>query len=156
MKKLASLAIVGSVMLLGICGTAHAQTGKRNLAQEETNRTLVLEFYDTFFNLHKVDEAAKVVAEDYIQHNPTVPDGKEPFVSYYRDFFKKTPGSRARIIRSAVEGDIVWLHVHSVNDEKDRGEAGLDVFRVKDGKIVEHWDVIQAVPETAENRNTMF
>lgn len=93
MKKLASLAIVGSVMLLGICGTAHAQTGKRNLAQEETNRTLVLEFYDTFFNLHKVDEAAKVVAEDYIQHNPTVPDGKEPFVSYYRDFFKKTPGS---------------------------------------------------------------
>ncbi|RRD68711.1 hypothetical protein EII23_12280 [Desulfovibrio sp. OH1186_COT-070] len=81
-------------MLLGICGTAHAQTGKRNLAQEETNRTLVLEFYDTFFNLHKVDEAAKVVAEDYIQHNPTVPDGKEPFVSYYRDFFKKTPGSR--------------------------------------------------------------
>lgn len=156
MKKLASLAIVGSVMLLGICGTAHAQTGKRNLAQEETNRTLVLEFYDTFFNLHKVDEAAKVVAEDYIQHNPTVPDGKEPFVSYYRDFFKKTPGSRARIIRSAVEGDIVWLHVHSVNDEKDRGEAVLDVFRVKDGKIVEHWDVIQAVPETAENSNTMF
>ncbi|WP_221620376.1 MULTISPECIES: hypothetical protein [unclassified Desulfovibrio] len=64
--------------------------------------------------------------------------------------------SRARIIRSAVEGDIVWLHVHSVNDEKDRGEAVLDVFRVKDGKIVEHWDVIQAVPETAENSNTMF
>ncbi len=110
----------------------------------------------TLSNLHKVDEAAKVVAEDYIQHNPTVPDGKEPFVSYYRDFFKKTPGSRARIIRSAVEGDIVWLHVHSVNDEKDRGEAVLDVFRVKDGKIVEHWDVIQAVPETAENSNTMF
>lgn len=156
MKKLMSLAIVGAILLLGIGGTASARAARRNIAQEEANRALVLEFYDTFFNLHKVDEAAKAVAEDYIQHNPTVPDGKEPFVSYYRDFFKQTPGSAVRIVRSAVDGDIVWLHVHSVNDEKDRGEAVLDVFRVKDGKIVEHWDVIQAVPGTAENENTMF
>ena len=143
-------------MLVSICGAAFAQTAVRNVAQEEANRALVLKSYDTFFNRHEVDAAAKVVANDYKQHNPTVPDGKEPFVSYYREFFKQTPGSRVRIVRSAVDGDIVWLHVHSVNDAKDRGEAVLDIFRVKDGKIVEHWDIIQAVPETAENDNTMF
>lgn len=156
MVKIAALAIIGTFMFLSIGGTAHAQATKRNIAQEEANRALVLKFYDTFFNLHKVDEAATVVAEDYIQHNPEVPNGKEPFVSYFREFFKQTPGSRARIVRSAVDGDIVWLHVHSVNNEKERGEAVIDIFRVENGKIVEHWDVVQAVPETAENDNTMF
>jgi predicted SnoaL-like aldol condensation-catalyzing enzyme len=52
--------------------------------------------------------------------------------------------------------DLVWLHVHATNGAKDRGQAIIDIFRVKNGKIVEHWDVIQAVPETAANKNTMF
>ena len=120
------------------------------------NRQLVVNFYNQFFNQHKVDEAAKVVAEDYRQHNPQVPDGKKPFVSYFSDYFKQHPQSRAKIIRSAVEGDLVWLHVHSTENTKDRGEAVVDIFRVRDGKIVEHWDVIQGVPEKAANANTMF
>lgn len=156
MKNLALLTVVVAIFLFNIRGTVSAQTIRRDIAKEEVNRTLVVEFYNTFFNLHQVDEAAKVVAENYKQHNPTVPDGKEPFVSYFRNFFKQTPGSKARIVRSAVEGDIVWLHVHSQNDDKDRGEAVLDIFRVKDGKIVEHWDIIQTIPETSENNNTMF
>jgi len=122
----------------------------------EANRQLVVNFYNQFFNQHKVDEAAKVVAEDYRQHNPQVPDGKKPFVSYFTDYFKQHPQSRAKIIRSAVEGDLVWLHVHSTENTKDRGEAVVDIFRVRDGKIVEHWDVIQGVPEKAANANTMF
>lgn len=156
MKKLVPLVIGGAMLGTSICGYVSAQSPPRDLAQEEINRTLVIKFYDRFFNQHQVDEAAKMVAENYRQHNPTVPDGKEPFVSYYRDFFKKVPTSRARIIRSSVDGDIAWLHVHSTNNEKDHGEAVVDIFRVRDGIIVEHWDVIQAVPEAAENNNTMF
>jgi len=156
MMNLKMSILAGVLFALAFNGTAAAQSKPRDLATEEANRALVIEFYDLFFNQHKVDEAAKVVAEDYKQHNPTVPDGKEPFVSYYRDFFKQTPKSGVRVVRSAVDGDIVWLHVHSTNNEHDRGEAVIDIFRVRDGLIVEHWDVIQNVPETAENSNTMF
>lgn len=155
MKSLKVAILAGAILLLALSGITAAQSA-RNLTAEEANRALVLEFYDKFFNKHQVDEAAKVVADGYTQHNPTVPDGKEPFVSYYREFFKENPQSRAQVVRSAVDSNFVWLHVHSVNDAKDRGEAVVDIFRVKDGMIVEHWDVIQLVPETAENSNTMF
>lgn len=147
--------LAGAAMLLALAGTANAQP-VRDIKTEEANRVLVLKFYDTFFNKHQVDEAAKVVADNYIQHNPTVPDGKEPFVSYFRSFFNENPESKVRIVRSAVDGDIVWLHIHSVNKAKDTGEAVVDIFRVQNGMIVEHWDVIQPVPQTAENTNTMF
>lgn len=128
----------------------------RNLAQEEVNRRLVVEFYERFFNRHDTVAAAAVVAEDYIQHNPAVPDGKAPFVDFFTGYFQENPQSRARIVRSATEGDLVYLHVHSTNGELDRGQAVIDIFRVQDGRIVEHWDVIQEVPAEAANRNTMF
>lgn len=156
MKILTKSMLTGFLIILAISFSTHAQANSRDLKAEEANRALVVEFYDKFFNRHQVDEAAKVVADDYKQHNPTVPDGKEPFVSFYSDFFKSNPKSKARIVRSATDGDIVWLHVHSTNDENDLGKAVIDIFRVKDGKIVEHWDVIQAVPSIAANNNTMF
>lgn len=127
----------------------------RDLKSEETNKTLVVSFYERFFNMHQI-AAAEVISEDYKQHNPQVPDGKTPFLSYFGEFFKTHPGSRAKIIRTAAEGDLVYLHVHSTDSPSDRGQAVMDIFRVKDGKIVEHWDVIQDVPEEAQNRNTMF
>ncbi len=135
---------------------AAPQTAPRDLAAEERNRELVVTFYDRFFNKHEVAEAAKVVADDYIQHNPHVPDGKEPFVSFFTDLFKKNPEAKVKIVRSAVDRDLVYLHSHSTRGADDRGRAVVDIFRVKDGKIVEHWDVIQAVPEKAANDNTMF
>lgn len=155
MKLLKISVLAATVLLLTVSGVLAAQP-TRDLKAEEANRVLVLHFYDKFFNKHEVDEAAKVVAGNYIQHNPNVPDGKDPFVSYFREFFKKNPQSKARVVRSAVDGDIVWLHVHSVNGAKEQGVAVVDIFRVKDGMIVEHWDVIQLVPETAANNNTMF
>lgn len=155
MKMIRLFILAGAILLVNLSGVA-AEAEGRNLKTEEANRALVLEFYDTFFNQHKVDEAAKAVVENYIQHNPYVPDGKEPFVSYFKDFFKENPQSRARIVRSAVDGDMVWVHTHWTNGAEDRGEAVIDLFRVKDGKIVEHWDVIQTVPEEAANDNTMF
>ncbi|MQB10799.1 hypothetical protein DXT96_13180 [Agrobacterium sp. ICMP 6402] len=133
-----------------------AQTANRDLAQEEANRKLVIEFYDTVFNKHDVEKGAVVVADSYKQHNPNVPDGKKPFVDYFTGFFKENPQSKARIVRSATDGDLVYLHIHSTESDGDRGRAIVDIFRVTDGKITEHWDVIQPVPEKAANNNTMF
>ncbi|WP_321875509.1 nuclear transport factor 2 family protein [Burkholderia cenocepacia] len=149
---------VAAFVLLAASSAAALAAGPatRDLAAEEANRQLVLTFYDRFFNRHEAVEAAAVVADDYKQHNPHVPDGKQPFVSYFVGAFQKNPASRARIVRSAADGDLVYLHVHATERPGDRGEAVVDIFRVKDGKTVEHWDVIQPVPETSANRNTMF
>ena len=122
----------------------------------EANRQLVIHFYDQFFNQHQTEAAAKTVSADYKQHNPQVPDGKAPFVAYFTDFFKKNPQASSRIVRSAVDCDLVWLHNQSRSGPDDRGRAIVNIFRVKDGQIVEHWDVIQPVPEHAANDNTMF
>lgn len=128
----------------------------RDLASEEANRALVLNVYERFFNQHEVEEAARVIAEDYRQHNPEVPDGKAPFVSFFAGFFEENPQSRARVVRSASDGDLVYLHVHSTLGPQDRGQAVMDIFRVSGGKIVEHCDVIQDVPSASANDNGMF
>ncbi|NWJ24270.1 hypothetical protein BJG94_05970 [Rhizobium sp. Td3] len=150
------LLVRATVILVAATMPVLAQTASRDLVQEEANRKLVIEFYDRFFNRHETEEAARVVADDYRQHNPEVPDGKAPFLSFFTGFFKDNPNSKARIVRSSTDGDLVWLHIHSTNGEKDNGQAVVDIFRVADGKIVEHWDVIQNVPETSANQNTMF
>ena len=160
---LASLALP-AVLALAACSAAApaaspaepANSSGRDLAAEEANRELVLEFYDRFFNEHETEEAAEVIADDYIQHNPAVPDGKEPFVSFFTGFFAENPESRAEIVRSATDGDLVYLHVRSTDAPEQLGSAVVDVFRVDDGMIVEHWDVIQPVPAEAANDNTMF
>ncbi|HFC8536151.1 TPA: nuclear transport factor 2 family protein [Neisseria bacilliformis] len=115
-------------------------------------------FYDLAFNQHKLDEAVrKYVAEPYIRHNPTVADGGKAFIDSFAPFLKENPQSRAEVKRTAAEGDLVWLHVFSRTSPQDRGEAVVDIFRVnKAGKIVEHWDVIQAVPEKTASGHLMF
>lgn len=156
MSFLKTMLIAGTMLASTLPGSAFAQAPSRDVAQEEVNRTLVVEFYDRFFNKHETVEAASVIAEDYIQHNPEVPDGKEPFVSFFTGFFAENPDSKARIVRSAADGDLVWLHVESTNGADDLGQAVIDIFRIEDGKIVEHWDVIQNVPAESANENTMF
>ena len=133
--------------------TPHAA---RNLAQEEANRRLVTAFYDGVFNRHDVARASEVVADSYIQHNPGVPTGKAPFVDYFTGYFRDHPQARSRIVHSATDGDLVFLHVHSTETPADRGRAIVDIFRVTNGKITEHWDVVQPVPEPTANTNTMF
>ena len=124
---------------------------------QENNKKIVRDFYELAFNQHKPTEAAKrYIGGRYIQHNPHVPDGAEAFYSYFEGFFKEHPKSRVEIKRVLADGDLVVLHLHSITDEQDRGRAIVDVFRVEGGKIVEHWDVIQDVPEASANSNTMF
>ncbi len=155
MSILKSLGVASAALMLTVPTAAMAQS-ERDVEAEEANRALVTEFYNQFFNEHETVESARLIAEDYIQHNPGVPDGKAPFVDYFADYFQDNPDYQSEIVRSAADGDLVWLHVHSTNGEEDLGEAVVDIFRVEDGMIVEHWDVIQPVPEESANDNTMF
>jgi predicted SnoaL-like aldol condensation-catalyzing enzyme len=118
---------------------------------------VVRNFYETAFVKHQPVEAMKnYVGNKYIQHNPYVKDGPEPFIAYFTEFYKKNPSATTTIKRMIAEGDLVVVHAHSQVNAKDRGYAAIDIFRLENGKIVEHWDSVQAVPEKSENSNTMF
>jgi len=124
---------------------------------QESNKKIVRDFYELAFNQHKPTEAAKTyIGDRYIQHNPHVPDGAAAFYGYFEGFFKEHPQSRVEIKRVLGDGDLVVLHLHPITDAKDRGRAIVDIFRVENGKIVEHWDVTQDVPAQSANANTMF
>lgn len=152
MTLLKSLVIAS---LLFIAAPAHAESA-RDIKQEEANHKLVVDFYNQVFNEHDVLGGAKVLVDDYIQHNPHVPNGKAPFVEYFVAHFKNNPQAKSRIVRSAAYDDLVYLHVHSTDNPDDLGQAVIDILRVKDGKIVEHWDVIQDVPAKTASGNSMF
>lgn len=141
----------------GDAPSASAQTSAARTPTEAENARIVVAFYDLAFNQHRPTEAARLyIGDRYIQHNPLVPNGAEPFYAYFEGFFRDNPQSRATIHRVIADGDLVALHVHSQETPDDPGRAIVDIFRVENGKIVEHFDVIQAVPATTANGNTMF
>jgi predicted SnoaL-like aldol condensation-catalyzing enzyme len=148
------VALGGSVPALAQANVA--PTAQRDIAQEERNRAFVINFYDLVFNKHDLKTAEDMVSEGYIQRNPHFPTGRTAFLDIAAKRFKQNPESHATIVRSTADGDLVWLHVHSVAAPQDRGRAIVNIFRVSGGKIVEHWDVVQPVPETSDNANTMF
>ncbi len=124
---------------------------------EAENARVVTAFYDLAFNRHQPTEAARLyIGDRYIQHNPNVPNGAEAFYGYFEGFFRENPQSHVTIHRVIADGDLVALHLHSQQTPNDPGRAIVDIFRLEDGKIVEHFDVIQAVPTTTANGNTMF
>jgi predicted SnoaL-like aldol condensation-catalyzing enzyme len=124
---------------------------------ESVNKKVVLDFYELAFNQHQPTEAAKkYFGNRYIQHNPHVPNGATAFYSYFEGFFKEHPKVNVKIHRAIADGDLVAIHVHSKMDEKDVGRAVVDIFRLENGKIVEHFDVGQSVPEKTANGNSMF
>ena len=132
--------------------TQHIQ---KNVA--ELNKKIVVDFYNGVFTKHQVQAYSdKYIGSQYIQHNPHVPNGKAPFVNYFKQYFKENPQARNTIKSVIAEGDRVVLHVHSTQNNQDRGTAIVDIFRVENGKIVEHWDVQQDIPEQSANSNTMF
>ena len=125
-------------------------------ADIEANKKSVLEFYEAGLNKKDFDAASKYFGPKYIQHNPGAPDGIEGFKTFVNFLRTKFPNSHSDIKKVFADGDHVILHVHAVREPGTLGRAIVDIFRLEDGKIVEHWDVAQDIPEKMPHNNGMF
>jgi len=125
-------------------------------ADLEANKKAVLEFYEAGLNKKDFEAASKFFGPKYIQHNPGAPDGIEGFKSFIGFLKEKFPNSHSEIKKVFADGDFVILHVHAVREPGTRGRAIVDIFRLENGKIVEHWDVAQDIPEKMPHNNGMF
>ena len=124
--------------------------------QMEENKKTVAALYDAVLNQKDFDKASQYLGPRYTQHNPTAPDGPEGLKGFINFLREKFPNGHSEIKRIFADGDYVIVHVHAVREPGTRGNAIVDIFKLENGKVVEHWDVIQPVPETAQNSNGMF
>ena len=124
--------------------------------QEKINKKNVVEFYKALINQKDFETASKYVGLRYIQHNPMGADNLEGIKNFIQFLREKLPDAQWELKQVFAAGDYVITHGHTVSKPGDRGMAAMDIFRLEGGKIVEHWDVVQPIPEKAMNTNTMF
>ena len=125
-----------------------------NLSQ---NKRLAKECLDLIFNQHNpIQAAAKYLSPNYRQHNPNAADGPQGVIEYASGYLKANPNLRLEFKRIIAEGDLVAVNSFLKPNSSDLGRAVVDIFRVEEGKLSEHWDVMQPIPLQAANRNSMF
>jgi predicted SnoaL-like aldol condensation-catalyzing enzyme len=135
-------------------GPAPVYTG---MTTGDQNKQIAVAFWNRVFTDRDPGGAvAAYVGASYTQHNPDTADGPSAFIQSMIENLRGVPNMRAEIKRVVAEGDLVVIHNHITSGAGDRGLAGFDLFRLNDGKIVEHWDARQPVPEHQANGNTMF
>jgi len=146
------LPLVVAALTIGLSHSGRAA----DAAQLEQNKKTVAAFYDAALNKKDFAEASKYLGSQYRQHNPGAKDGPEGLKGFVGFLKEKFPNSKSEIKRIFADGDFVVVHVHAVREPGTRGSAIIDIFRLDNGKVVEHWDVVQPIPETAQNDNGMF
>ncbi len=123
---------------------------------QKSNRQIVEEFVEIFYRQKNVRKAFMgYVVENYIQHNPNIPDGREAAIEFLEPKFSN-PDASFDVKRILVDGDLAMVHLHGRMSAESLGGAVADIYRLQNGKIVEHWDVLQAVPENCVNPHPMF
>ncbi|PKU22490.1 ester cyclase [Telmatospirillum siberiense] len=148
--------LIGFLPLILLSMPATSSQAEDLTAQESKNKNIVIDFYKKAIIEKDFEAAKKYFGDHYTQHNPLAPDGPDGLKGLVQILREKYPNSKTEIKRVFVDGDYVILHVHSTREPGDRGTAIVDIFRLENDKVVEHWDVIQPVPETAANKNSMF
>jgi predicted SnoaL-like aldol condensation-catalyzing enzyme len=123
----------------------------------ERNKQTVLDFYETGLNQKNFAAAVTLIGDTYTQHNPRIADGIDGFEAFLTTLRQDFPELTAVVKRLFADGDFVIAHVYGVRVPGQPGTAIVDIFRLdQHGKIVEHWDVMQPVPDSAVNSNGMF
>lgn len=150
--------VILSVALTSLLMVTCAQQSNPEGTREEQNKAIMLRVYDEAFGQGKTAVVNELFSENYIQHNPMVPNGPQGLVSYIEMLKSLSPTPVLTVKHILADGDFVALHWHSsvTPDNESTGQAGFDLFRLDNGTIVEHWDVIQDVPPTTASRNSMF
>nr|WP_241842397.1 nuclear transport factor 2 family protein [Pseudofrankia sp. BMG5.36] len=120
------------------------------------NKKLVTAFVDRLLVTKDLSAIDAYVGPEYDQHNPNIPDGVAGVKTGLGAYFTQFPQLQIIPKRIVAEGDLVAVHSNYVDTPGTRGQAVVDLFRVRDGRIVEHWDAVQEVPESSANGNTMF
>ena len=124
--------------------------------QMEDNKKTIAAFYDAVLNQKDFDKASQYLGSRYTQHNPIAADGPEGLKGFIGFLKEKFPSNRSEIKPIFADGDFVIVHVHAVREPGTRGNAIIDIFKLENGKVVEHWDAVQPIPEKSANTNGMF
>lgn len=153
----AKILMISAIAALALPVPTLAGPDKADAALTERNRAVVADFVDLFCTQKKVREAfMRHVAPGYIQHNPVAADGRDTAIAALEPFFASQPNMKCEVKKIIVDGDMAAVHSKLTFGPQDRGSAVVDLLRLENGMIVEHWDVIQAVPEKSANDHPMF
>ena len=155
MKTLLATLTLATATLTAIYPTQALAQQPSPLHNLTRNEKLVVRFYDQLFGDKDVSAIDRYLTPNYIQHNPGVADGREPLKAAVGQWFANAKKEKVNYQHIGSKGDIVFLHVKSTGPD-GKATAIVDIFRVENGKIAEHWDVIQQVPEKSANPHPMF